>query len=335
MEMQRTPREQKTVLFLQTGTPSASFSQTMRHLFRLALAFLFLSAGHAEAIIIQFDYTYDTSNFFGAADSPQRADLSAAAQVFSTTFTDSLTQIVATGRNTWNATFDDPTTGGAVSLNKLSIAPDTILVYVGASDSLGANVLGEGGPGGYSGLSGSQSWVDTVEARGQTGALASTPTNFGPWGGAVSFSSTTSWYFDPDVTTSGDLPRDENDFYSVAVHELAHLLGLGTAPSWDADISGSSFAGSHSTLVSGGLHPTLSADKAHWADGTMSTIFNTRTIQETDMDPAITVGTRKYFTSLDYAGLQDVGWTMVPEPSSCALLLLGVGAVYSRRRFLR
>ena len=52
----------------------------------------------------------------------------------------------------------------------------------------------------------------------------------------------------------------------------------------------------------------------------MSTIFGTATAQEAAMAPSITTGTQKHFTTLDFAGLQDVGWTLVPEPTSGALL---------------
>jgi hypothetical protein len=54
------------------------------------------------------------------------------------------------------------------------------------------------------------------------------------------------------------------------------------------------------------------------------------------MDPTITVGTRKYLTDLDLAFLQDMGWEVVPEPTSAALLLLSglvVGAWMTKKRF--
>ena len=34
--------------------------------------------------------------------------------------------------------------------------------------------------------------------------------------------------------------------------------------------------------------------------------------QEAAMDPTLSAGTRKYFTELDWAGLADVGWEVVP-----------------------
>src|SRR5690606_8940405 len=73
----------------------------------------------------------------------------------------------------------------------------------------------------------------TVATRGETGADA---TDFGPWGGAITFdaainidSESFDWHF--GETTAG-LDDTKYDFLSVAVHELAHLLGFGTAESW-------------------------------------------------------------------------------------------------------
>jgi hypothetical protein len=124
----------------------------------------------------------------------------------------------------------------------------------------------------------------------------------------------------------------------VALHETGHVLGIGTADSWFANVSGATFAGPASTATFGGLVP-LEADGGHWASDTMSTIYGTSTAQEAAMDPDLTTGTRKVFTTLDMAGLQDVGWTLaaVPEPKSTALLLGGLALflAFGSRRTLR
>jgi hypothetical protein len=278
-----------------------------------------------RALDIQFDYTYDTGNFFvGHAD--RQALLDAAAAVFESHLADNLTTISPSGSNTWTADFDNPSTGTAVSLSNLSIAQGVIKIYVGARQ-LGTTTLGIGGPGGY-GASGSQAWLNTLSARGQSGALAATPTDFGPWGGAITFDSDASWYFGTGSLSGKD------DFLSVATHEMGHLMGLGTADSWVALVSGSTFTGAHATAAHGGIQAGLSGDLGHWADGTMSTVFGTATAQEAAMDPSLTVGTKKLFTTLDFAGLQDIGWTMVPEPSGLTLLAGATlfAALFSRNR---
>jgi hypothetical protein len=177
--------------------------------------------------------------------------------------------------------------------------------------------------------------------RGQAGALLASPTDNGPWGGSLTFNNTSTWYFDSDPTTVESF-TGQNDFYSVAVHEIAHLLGLGTADSWvtletDPGTGGTTFTGTHSVALVGSS-VTLSPDNGHWANGTMSTVAGTAIAQEAAMDPSLTVGTRKYFTNLDYAGLQDVGWQLaaIPEASTLALAAaLGALGMVVRQRSRR
>ena len=83
-------------------------------------------------------------------------------------------------------------------------------------------------------------------------------TDFGPWGGAISFNSNSNWYFDPDITTDESF-SNQFDFYSVAVHELAHVLGFGSAPSFNNLSSGGVFTGAavHDLF---GSNPPLTPD---------------------------------------------------------------------------
>ncbi|MFB8793491.1 MAG: hypothetical protein U7126_04485 [Microcoleus sp.] len=53
--------------------------------------------------------------------------------------------------------------------------------------------------------------------------------------GSISFESSLNWFFDPTPTTVNDIPATQNDFISVAVHEIGHSLGFypftqGTGP---------------------------------------------------------------------------------------------------------
>lgn len=283
------------------------------------------AAGSASANInIEFDYTYDTNSFF--ADPNRKLVLEAAAQVFESRLTDSLTAITSGAGGNFNAVFFNPSaTGTDLTLNSFSVAADEIRVFVGAS-ALGGNILGVGGYGGF-GVSGNQAFFDNARSRGQAGALAAAPTDFGPWGGSLGFSSTASWYFDT-TPASVESFAGQSDFYSVAVHELGHLLGIGTAQSWDTriNLAGTHFVGPASGTV------LLSPDDGHWADGTSS--FVGLVAQEAAMDPSILVGTRKYFTTLDYAGLQDIGWQIsaVPEPATWLLWGAGGALVAGLRR---
>lgn len=281
-----------------------------RFLVSFVLAF---SVQPAYAISITFDYSYDTNRFF--ADASRKNTLVQAGTYLESRLQDQLTAINSSGSNDFTAKFSNPSNfSSAVSIPSFDVAANDIRVYVGASD-LGSNTLGTGGPGGFS-VSGDQAFVTNAQTRGQDGVLASPPTDFGPWGGAIGFNSTSNWYFDQDALSVESF--NDFDFFSVAVHELGHIIGFGTSASWDADVSGQSYTGEFSRATYGGAIP-LDPDLAHWAEGT---------IGNTAMEPVLAAGQRRYFTDLDFAGLRDVGWevtTPVPVPLPGALVLLFSG----------
>jgi len=272
---------------------------------------LLAAASPASAIDIVLDYTYDTNNFFNSQ--AKKDVLEEAAAIFEV-FTDSLTAIVpGTVYNpgtqfefsdTWDATFSHPGTGSQQVVTDLTIPADTLRVYAGGR-SLPGSTIGQGGPGGFS-VSGITSFVDNVSDRGQAGASAPVPNDFSPWGGAITFDTGNSWHFG----TSTDPGNTESDFFSVAVHELGHLLGFGTATSFDVLASGTTFTGAASTALFGS-NPTLDPDQSHWQTGTTSFIPNGGP-QETAMDPDILDGEVKQFTLLDFAAMEDIGWEVPP-----------------------
>ena len=291
----------------------------------LAVLLLTAIAQSASAISIVFDYSYDTNGFF--ADAARKNTLNQAGAYLGNRLQDNLTAITSNspgGSNNFTAKFFNPsdpnTVASDVSIPKASVAADVVRVYVGASN-LGGTTLGIGGPGGY-GASGSQAFLDNVASRGQTGALAKPATDFGPWGGSLGFNSTgTNYYFDQDTSTVESFTGF--DFFSVAVHELGHLLGIGTADSWFTNVSGLNFNGKFSTAVHGGSVPL--ADVGHWAVGTKGSIGS---MQDAAMGPNIAAGQRNYFTPLDFAALKDIGWEVspapVPLPGALVLLFSGL-----------
>lgn len=251
------------------------------------------------SITINIDYTYDTSNFFNTPD--KKAVMQAAANYVASELNDNLPAIQPAGGNTWTANFPDPSNGQQTTINNLSVPANTIIIYVGARSLPSQSEAGEGSTGGFN-AQGSQSWLNLVAARGQTGALSATPTDYGPWGGAISFdnSGSTNWYFGSD--TSG-LNSSETDFFTIAEHEVGHVLGIGTAPSWSTDVSGSNFVGPASEAVYGGPVP-LDPNAQHWAQSVTSDGG------PAVMVPSLTDGTRRMFTTLDFAGLKDIGWNV-------------------------
>ncbi|MES2789927.1 MAG: matrixin family metalloprotease [Planctomycetota bacterium] len=260
-----------------------------------------------SALSIVIDYRFDTNNFF---DTQEKRDLfQQVANMYAARITDNLSAISPSGTNTWSAAFTDPATGQQATVNNLYVGADTIVVFAGGRD-LEGNTLGIGGPGGYN-ATGSKSWLATVDHRGQSGATGNNPTDFGPWGGSITFDTVgTNWHF--GATTEG-LDSNETDFMSVAMHELGHILGFGTSESFDNLVSGGKFTGPKAVAEYDGQgNPPLNQDFSHWADGT------TDGGQETAMDPAIMLGTRKLFTNLDWAALDDLGWTLTstnPAPA--------------------
>lgn len=252
-----------------------------------------------SALSIIIDYSHDTNNFF---DTQEKRDLfQQVADTYAARITDTLTAIAPSGSNSWAAEFTDPSSGQTVQVPNLYVGSDTIIVFAGGRD-LEDDTLGIGGPGGYT-ATGSSTWLATVDRRGQSGAAGNHPTDFGPWGGSIAFDTNgTDWFF--GATTVG-LDGDEFDFMSVAMHELGHVLGFGTATSFDTFVSGGSFTGPKADAEYDFIgQPLVNSDQSHWADGTMDGG------QEAAMDPSISPGTRKLLSNLDWAALDDLGWTL-------------------------
>lgn len=297
----------------------------------LAAALLGMSCHQASAITLQFDYTYDTNNFFDTQ--AKKNVLEAAGAFFSNVIQDDLTAITSGSGGAFNANFSNPADGSSTTINNFSVPADTLIVYAGGR-SITGSTLGIGGPGGFGISSATQAFLDNAVSRGegdgtQSATNGSTATDFAPWGGSITFDSGANWYFDPDLSTSADVMN--NDFYSVALHELGHLLGIGTSDSWNNLISGSDFTGAASSSVFGSNVPLENA--GHWLDGTTGLVNGVS--QEAAMDPSILVGTRKVFTDLDLAGLTDVGWevAVVPVPAAVWLFASGLmGLVVTTRR---
>ncbi|MFW5731655.1 MAG: matrixin family metalloprotease [Planctomycetota bacterium] len=261
---------------------------------------LLMAVSVGNAVTIQLDYTYDGGWF---ASRPQAVTAMEKAAAAYQPLMDSLSAIEPSGGNTWNAIITQPDTGAELSISNPTIPADTLVVYVGARD-LGAGTLGRGGPGGF-GASGSGNWLETVGQRGQSGEDDTPATDFGPWGGSIAFDDGSDWNFDVNsLPTSG-----QSDFYSVAVHELAHVLGFGLSDSWYAHVDDEllTFDGAASMVSHGGavdLDPYL----GHWKDNILSEVGGAS--QEAAMAPFLTTGTRKRLTALDYAGLADIGWEL-------------------------
>ena len=229
-------------------------------------------------------------------------------------------------------------------IENLIVPKNSLVVFVGVGrqGSDGASTekrtLASAGPGGFTGLSGGVQWYDQVSFRGQ--ALAESGQDFAPWGGQITFDPNPDggWNFGTTSSVEG-----KNDFFSVAMHELGHILGVGTAESFERYKSNGQFRGPAVTTVFGGnipldppskdnpgnhIHDDVYSDSGVWRFRSNPPELSNPTLSnEAAMDPNLQTGRRKVFTNLDWALLRDIGWEI--GDSSVSL----VGNVVSGRVF--
>ena len=324
-------------------------------------------APSARAFNIVIDYTYDTGNYFSNATA--KAALEAAASDLSAVLTNSLGAVSSdtfTGTNgstsatfNWKLTISHPTTGVSTDINTFSFAADEYRIYVGAQLLSGAT-LGQGGPAGagfsLGGGGFAEEWVaamaaaesasNTALTRGSGpvinafsggatlgGTTANYNLQYGLTVGNLWFDTDADWHF--DHTTA--VEAGKSDFYSVALHEIIHSLGVGGSDSWDFNHTGTTWLGTEAIAENGTGTGLLNSGQDHLAPGLTSPSFGGGLTQEVVMSPTLSTGTRKYLTELDLAVLRDLGFetaSAIPEPSSAAALgaLAALAFAASRRR---
>ncbi|MEZ5329770.1 MAG: matrixin family metalloprotease [Verrucomicrobiales bacterium] len=330
----------------------------------------------ALAMSILVDYTYDTNNFF---DTQEKKDaLEAATNRYSQVITSSLTAVTPAGNGTtpagWRIGFNHPATGifyevstaASAGSDPVNFAPpaneygfgglaaDTWILYAGGRNLLSA---GEGGTG-----TGSNFFATVDDPNGpyhrgviSTATPGDTFQDLAAWGGSIAFDTAgTTWHF--DHTTAA--PTGTTDFYTIALHEVGHALGLSLSHNqWKDNVTGSTFTGSSALAAYNADNGTsltglemVSSGDPHWKEDTYdSYIFSeanpnlvgtvgTGVLQDMLMEPSadFTATVRRLeLTNVDVAALQDLGWSVVPEPSTSFLLgagTLGLGLL--RRRLL-
>jgi hypothetical protein len=269
----------------------------------------------------------------------------------------------------WRLSFTNPATDAKVTLNTFTQAADQVTIYAAMRPLLGTP-LGEGGPGGAGfslQTSGQGSRLAGAVAAAEAESNAMMRRGAGPVMGSLSGTTTLggtqasynlqygaivgSLWLDSDTNNNGSVdstaelnaywhfdhttqvPAGKFDFYSVALHELMHALGVGTSDTWDLLANGTTWLGPAAQAQNGGSGANLlSNDGAHLRSGYMSRSLIDGSLQEAAIDPSLTSGTRKYLTEMDLALLEDIGYRTIPEPGTAMLLALGVATCCPRRR---
>jgi hypothetical protein len=273
------------------------------------------------SLSIQINYDFDTSHFF---DTQAKKDaMQSVADQVAATIDDHLAAIVASGTNMWTAFFSDPSTGVDRGIDNLVVPADTLIVYVGGQ-TLPPNIAAQASPG-ISAVSppatpgddlAYELWSQAVTRRGKPETLGTMATAFAPWGGSISFNTADQFDFGtgPETTPGVISFFSGQSFAAVAWHELGHILGIGTAPSWYRYVTPGGFTGPAADAVYGGPIPLETAG-GHWAAGVLSDGAQDLMDGGGDSQMQTTSSTEPrnhVFSPLDYAALEDIGWLVRP-----------------------
>lgn len=341
---------------------------------KTSLVALLAAASQASAFTVLVDYTFDTNNFF---DTPLKRDaMQAAADRFSNIMTSTLLAIDATymgGSTSWRVGFTHPGTGASFEISTAPNQTADLITQIGGQPAdrydptfrLPANTwrlfaggrsgLGSAGVGGTGTGTNVTSVFDDPNGPLHRGAIPNTPgaatfNDLPAWGGGISFESSVNWHF--GISTAA--PAGTTDFYSIALHEVGHALGLST--NWNQwQTSGGLYTGAQAVAAfnadNGTVRTSLnevSASDPHWQDNTYDSFIFTlggpnlagtrglNTLQDLLMEPVANfvnpTQTRFELTNVDVAALRDISWTTVPEPGTASMVMIGAAFLARRRR---
>ena len=274
-----------------------------------AVALLVLSLAdspRAQAIDVEVRLVCDLVGSCGSGDfffdHPEALEsLNFAIQAFEP-FADSLSAVTVSPA----AVFINPDTGSpGFGVGHLAVPANKVIVYAGGRN-LADNRVGEAAPG---------TPLHTF-SRGQGVVSGAGASDFAPWGGSIAFDTTAlngndrNWHFG----IHSEPPSGTVDFLSVALHELGHLFGFGTADSFANQVSNHTFVGSTSVALYGGAVPTFPEGQnvdQHWGNDLTSPPYADE--PRLALGRAIVRGRRTLLSPIDYAAFDDIGWEVPPQ----------------------
>jgi hypothetical protein len=314
----------------------------------------------ACAINVVIDYRYDTNSFFNTPE--KRSAIEAAAARYSAIVTTSLFAVTleddnidprigfkhpGTGAEFQVSSAASPTsdflvqTGRAAAANEYrgvwSIPADQVIVYAGGQPISPNGMTSEGGA--RSGANDDLVYDDTNSHMNRGFRASGSETNLPMWGGSVWFDTDGSTVWHTNHTTAP--PTGATDLYTMALHEIGHVLGLCTRwNEWTSHIAPNSrlFSGqavgaynadngtTQATLNVHGPLP-LSTLNPHWQDNQYNSFIfenanpnyvdtvGSGALQDVLMEPNLApAGRRLELTNVDVAALRDAGWTTISQP---------------------
>ena len=234
---------------------------------------------------IEFDYRFDTFGFF----TPQvRQALEEAANIWESFILDDFPEF-STGQ-TFSVRNPETNSAEVITLNQ---PIDDLLIFVGSD--VGFVASADAGPDGYD-ASGD---INRLRIASDFRDLGPT-TDFEPYIGSMRFNRDRNWNF--ELTEPNG---NEDDFITVALHEIGHILGIGASSSFDALVATNPFdgmkyfIGPNATRQNSGDPVLLEQDQAH-----VSESFETEVL----LDPFYQKGERLLPTEIDLAILADIGY---------------------------
>lgn len=272
---------------------------------------------------IKFDYRFDNNGFFD--DPSRRESLEKAAEVWKNLIQEDLPHVPSGIEFSVTSPVD-----GRLTPITLSEPIDDLLIFVGAESSpfSGSASLPHGKT--CSCRLCCPPWSQPLKSSPQVTEIQVAPlaqaivtgsnavgtvfdnrlngSDFTPWAGSISFNdsptfsdgSPAEWFFDTTPEPNESIPDNSIDFFSTALHEIGHVLGIGTASIFDELGAGGNFRGENALAVTEQEGVPLTSDLSH-VDSSFTTEEGSALMQPR-------IAGRTFPTEIDQAILADIGW---------------------------